>query len=129
MIGWPIYSMIKNICKRGRLPDMKPIRVTITATVVGAFLLGFFFLPLPVTRVRQPGLVEIQPSYLEPVYLQIGGGILQKIYVKEGEFVKKDKILAVFTSLDVENRYEEARNTVEAKRISSRSIVSQSQSA
>ncbi len=115
MIGWPVYSVIKNIRKRGRLPDMKPIRVTITATLIGAFLVGFFFLPLPVTRVRQPGLVEIQPSYLEPVYLQIGGGILQKIYVKEGEFVKKDKILAVFSSLDVENRYEEARNTVEAK--------------
>ena len=32
MIGWPLFRLIKNIKKRGRLPDMKSVRVTITAT-------------------------------------------------------------------------------------------------
>jgi len=92
---------------------MKSIRVTITATVVALFLLGFFFLPLPLTtRVRQPGLVQIQPEYLVPVHVKVSGK-LQKVYVVEGEFVRKDKILAEFSNLDLENRYEQAKTTAD----------------
>ena len=61
--------------------------------VVAAFLLGFFFLPLPVTRVRQPGVVQVQPDYLEPVHIKTPG-ILQRVYVTEGQTVTKGKILA-----------------------------------
>ena len=53
--GWPLYRLIRNIRKRGRMPDMKRNRVIITCTV-GAGLLGaFFFLPLPLNRVRRNG--------------------------------------------------------------------------
>ena len=71
---------------------MKPVRVTISAILVGPLLLGFFFVPLPVTRVRQPGLVEVQPEYLTPVHVKVPG-ILQKVLVKEGEFVRRAKSL------------------------------------
>jgi putative peptide zinc metalloprotease protein len=114
MIGWPLFRLIKNIRKRGRLPDMKSVRVTITACVIAAFLLGFFFLPLPVSRVRQPGLVQVQPEYLEPVHVKISG-ILQKVYVVEGEKVTKGKILAEFSNMDVDNRYKHAKATVDLK--------------
>jgi putative peptide zinc metalloprotease protein len=112
MIGWPLFRLIKNIRKRGRLPDMKSVRVTITACAIAAFLLGFFFLPLPVSRVRQPGLVQVQPEYLEPVHVKISG-ILRKVYVVEGEKVTKGKILAEFSNLDVDNRYKHAKAVVD----------------
>src|SRR5438874_699762 len=63
MIGWPLFRLIKNIRKRGRLPDMKSARVAMTAAGIAILLLGFFFLPLPGSRVRQPGLVQVQPDY------------------------------------------------------------------
>src|SRR5919204_3511840 len=31
MVGWPLYRLGKNLHKRGRLPDMKPVRVTLSA--------------------------------------------------------------------------------------------------
>src|SRR5262249_31234660 len=68
MIGWPLYRLIKNIRKRGRLPDMKSTRVTISAACVAVVLLLFFFLPLPVTRIRQSGLVEVQERAMRQVH-------------------------------------------------------------
>ena len=62
MVGWPMYRLIKNVSKRGRLPDMKPIRVAISATLVASALFVVFFIPMPVTRVRQHGLVQPQPT-------------------------------------------------------------------
>ncbi len=114
MIGWPLVRMVKNISKRGRLPDMKSVRVAITAAVVAAVLLAFFFVPLPVSRVRQIGVVQVQPEYLEPVHVKVGG-ILQRVFVTEGEFVRKGKILAEFYNLDVEGKYDQAKTTVALK--------------
>lgn len=114
MIGWPLYRLIKNIRKRGRLPDMKTGRVLVSASVVALFLFGFFFVPLPVTRVRQPGLVQVQPDYLEPVHVKVGG-TLQRVHVIEGEFVRKGKILAEFYNVELENRYDQAKTTVALK--------------
>src|SRR5207253_9310963 len=80
MIGWPLYRLGKNIHKRGRLPDMKPVRVTVTAAVVAAVLLGFFFVPLPVSRVRQSGVVEVQPEFITKVFVA-EPGTLDKVHV------------------------------------------------
>jgi len=47
MLGWPLFRLGKNLHKRGRLPDMKPIRVAITSTILAVALFVFFFVPLP----------------------------------------------------------------------------------
>src|SRR5437763_12190727 len=67
MVGWPLYRLGKNLHKRGRLPDMKTTRVTITACLVAGLLLAFIVLPLPVSRVRVSGLVQVQPGAMEKV--------------------------------------------------------------
>src|ERR1019366_9256697 len=71
MIGWPMYRLITNVNKRGRLPDMKPIRVTISASVVAIALFVLCFIPMPVTRIRQHGVVEVQPNELTQVSLEV----------------------------------------------------------
>ncbi|MCI0639156.1 MAG: efflux RND transporter periplasmic adaptor subunit [Gemmataceae bacterium] len=114
MFGWPLYRLGKNIHRRGRLPDMKPTRVTITGSLIALVLLAFFFLPLPVTRIRQPALVQVQPAELAHVHVRTGG-TLQKLHVKEGEVVKKGKVLAEFTSLELEKRHGQAKSVLAIK--------------
>ncbi len=108
MIGWPLYRLGKNLHKRGRVPDMKSLRVSITAGVLAVVFLAFFFLPLPVSRVRNTGLIQVRPDDIEQVQLDVSG-LLSKIYVKEGDIVKKGTVLAEFRSLELENRESEAR--------------------
>ncbi len=114
MVGWPIYRLIKNVRKRGRLPDMKPARVTATAILVAGVLFVVFFLPLPVTRVRETGLVQVQPTQVGQVHVEVTGQ-LKKLYVREGQRVKKGQILAEFTSLDLDNRRAQAQAEIEVK--------------
>src|SRR5438552_1767968 len=60
MVGWPLFRLGKNIHKRGRLPDMKPIRVTVTCSIFAALILAAFTIPLPVSRVPAEGVVELE---------------------------------------------------------------------
>src|SRR6516162_1498171 len=69
MLGWPLYRLGKNLHKRGRLPDMKPLRVTVSLAVLGALLVAAFTVPLPVSRVRQIALVQVQPEQIARVYI------------------------------------------------------------
>jgi putative peptide zinc metalloprotease protein len=67
MFIWPVFRMVKNVRQRGRLPDMKKNRVYITAAVAAAVLLLFVFLPLPISRVREAGLVSLDPAHATPL--------------------------------------------------------------
>jgi putative peptide zinc metalloprotease protein len=102
MVGWPLYRLGKNIHKRGRLPDMKPVRVTISASVVLTIIALFFFLPLPMfSKIKETGLVQIQPNDIVPVHVELSG-VLEKIKVQEGQEVKKGEILALFRNPEME---------------------------
>jgi putative peptide zinc metalloprotease protein len=114
MIGWPMYRLIKNVRKRGRLPDMKPARVIMSAAVVAVALLIVFFLPLPISRVRETGLVQVLPLYVAQVHVEVPGQ-LSKVCVTEGQSVKKGKILAEFVSLDLETRRKQAAGDLAVK--------------
>ena len=96
MIGWPAYRMYKNIKQRGRLPDMKPARVRITVAVALILLTAFFFLPLPVNRVRETGQVQIQDAFVYQVTVREPGGQLVEQFVRDGDEVKPGQKLAVF---------------------------------
>ena len=87
MVGWPAYLMGQSLAKRGRLPDMKNGRVSLTVMAGIAVVLGFF-LVLPVSRIREHGIVQFRPEYLSSVYLT-GEGVLKKVHVREGEYVTK----------------------------------------
>jgi putative peptide zinc metalloprotease protein len=92
MFVWPVYRMIKNLTRRGRLPDMKTKRVAVTSTVAVLLVVGFFFLPLPISRVRETGLVGVDPEKSlsiglnEPAHLVV-------LEVTEGQPVRKGQAL------------------------------------
>ena len=111
MIGWPAYRMGQSLAKRGRLPDMKNGRVSLTVMAGIAVVLGFFLVPLPVSRIREHGIVQFRPEYLSSVYLT-GEGVLKKVHVREGEYVTKDKLLAEFDNVDLDKQLAELESTI-----------------
>ncbi|GIW81813.1 MAG: hemolysin D [Gemmatales bacterium] len=114
MVGWPLYHLIHGIRQRGRLPDMKWKPVMTSSSVVIALLLAFFFLPLPVSRIYETGLVQIEPDAIHPVYVP-AEGILKRVDVRDGQQVPAGFVLAQFTNQELENQLEEARTRLEIK--------------
>jgi putative peptide zinc metalloprotease protein len=102
MIGWPLYRLFKGLHKRGRIPDMKRKNVTISAALLAALLLAFFLLPLPISRVRQTGLVQIEPANVQKVTLT-DDAILTALHVSNGERVSEGQLLAEFRSPKLES--------------------------
>jgi putative peptide zinc metalloprotease protein len=103
MFGWPIYRFFKNYNQRGRLPDMKRGRVTTTTLIFALLIAGFLFFPLPVSRVHQRGLVQIDKTALARVTLP-NRAILERVYVTDGQTVKQGQILASFRSPELESK-------------------------
>lgn len=121
MIGWPLYNLIKNIHKRGRLPDMKPIRVFITCTMVVGLILFVGFVPLPVSRVHCEGMVVVHPDEIQTVNVDLASAnnrdlILKRLMVKDGERVSKGQELAEVVSLEMERRIEKLRSQFQTSR-------------
>jgi putative peptide zinc metalloprotease protein len=113
MIGWPLYHLFSGIQKRGRLPDMKPQRVWLSVGALATLLLLVLFLPLPVSRIRENALVQLQPGEMKPLYVPSPGGILEKLEVRNGQAVAAGEVLARFSSPDLENQLADARAKVE----------------
>ena len=114
MFGWPLFRLFKNIAKRGRLPDMKASRAWVSASLLAGVALAFLFMPLPVSRVRSPAVVQFQPEYVTNVFPPVEG-VLKKIHVREGEYVAEDRIIAEFSNLDIETRLDQANNAIKNK--------------
>ena len=112
MVGWPAYRLGQSIVKRGRLPDMKNGRVSLTVMAGIAVVLAFFLVPLPISRIREPGLVQFRPENLANVYVT-GEGVLKKIHVREGEFVMQGKLLAEFENVELDKQMVETKSTID----------------
>jgi putative peptide zinc metalloprotease protein len=107
MIGWPLYRLGKNLHKRGRLPDMKGVRVAITTAVCAAVLVFIFFVPVPVSRVRGQALVQVQRDEVDSVFVLLPG-TLETPPPRDGQTVQKGDILAVFRNLELETNIQDA---------------------
>jgi putative peptide zinc metalloprotease protein len=124
MVGWPLWRMIQSYNKRGRLPDMQTPRVVVTATVAIAIVLVFFLVPLPVSRIRQEALVEVEPDAVERVFVTVPG-ILERLHVRDGQVVQKGDPLAEFRSLEVENKLGEAHSQYDIRVVQIKSLQEQ----
>jgi putative peptide zinc metalloprotease protein len=107
MVGWPLWRLGKNLHRRGRLPDMKTGRAVVSGLLVAAVLIAFFTVPLPVSRVRQVGLVQLQDDAEHPVLLHEDGR-LDKLLVHEGQFVHKDDVLAELSNRELDRKFYDA---------------------
>ncbi len=110
MFVWPAYRVVKSIRQRGRLPDMKSKRVY--ATAIGAALLASVtvLVPLPVSRVRETGLVVLDPAAATAVTLPQPAHLV-RVAVAEGQTVRRGQVIAEFDSYELR----EERNTADAR--------------
>jgi putative peptide zinc metalloprotease protein len=106
MFVWPVFRMIKNVRQRGRLPDMKKNRVYVTLAVAVLVVLLFAFLPLPVSRVVDTGLVALDPAHATPLTAPEESQLLE-VKVREGDRVTSGRVLAEFRSLEFEKKLDE----------------------
>ena len=95
MLFWPIFRSVKSVRQRGRLPDMKRNRVLVTIAAFAGLIAGFFFMPLPVSRVRETGVVQVAEGHREFVHVH-ESGILKQIFVHEGQRVNRGADLGRF---------------------------------
>ncbi|HEY7329168.1 MAG TPA: biotin/lipoyl-binding protein [Gemmataceae bacterium] len=110
MAGWPLYRLGKSIYKRGRVPDMKRWRVLVSATVVIGLVLFACLVPVPVSRIRGPALVQADPNstVTGKVYV-LHDGILTKLNVRAGDTVEKGQVIAEFRDPDMDAKMVQAQ--------------------
>jgi putative peptide zinc metalloprotease protein len=101
MVFWPMFKLVKNIRQRGRLPDMKRKRVVVSMIVLAGLIFGFFFAPLPVSRIREQGVLQISEKNVERLYLP-DSGFLESLEVRDGQFVRKGQVIARFKNPNLE---------------------------
>ena len=115
MFVMPTYKMIKSVRQRGRLPDMKSKRYKTSLAVFAALIVAFVFLPLPISRVRETGLIAVDPDFSKPVGLS-EQATLTAVFVREGEFVKRGAVLAKFESKELNDQQAKFRAELAALR-------------
>jgi putative peptide zinc metalloprotease protein len=113
LVFWPMYRLVKGVRQRGRLPDMKRKRVMVSAVILAAILGVFFFLPLPVSRVREVGMVQVSEGHRESVHVA-ENGILTEVLVHDGQYVERGTDLGRFTSPQLEFERQQYEKEVEA---------------
>jgi putative peptide zinc metalloprotease protein len=101
MAGWPLYRLGKSIYRRGRIPDMKKWRVLASGTVLTGLILFACLVPVPVSRIRGPALVQADPAATGKVYVQ-RDGILIKLNVRPGDHIEKGQVIAEFRDPEIE---------------------------
>ncbi|HMP02113.1 MAG TPA: HlyD family efflux transporter periplasmic adaptor subunit [Gemmatales bacterium] len=87
MFGQPLYQLFKHVQRRGRLPDMKPLRTTISAALLAGSVAALLFIPLPM-RVSGVVLITVDPANLQRVVVPEYGGILKERLVVDGQSVQ-----------------------------------------
>ncbi len=103
MVGMPLYQLGKNLHKRGRLPDMKPVRVWLTVGALAALLVVVMLIPFPV-KVEGLALVQVKPDEKSSmkVVAPDPGGFLRAVWVEDGQRVRTGQPLAVLANDELE---------------------------
>jgi putative peptide zinc metalloprotease protein len=123
MVGRPLFQLGRYLYRRGQLPEMTP-RARITMAFAAVAIVAFFTLPLPISRVREIGVVQVQPGSIDHVFVVVPG-ILTRLHVRDGQHVEAGDILAEFESLEVDRQFEEARSEFDIRTVQEQVITTQ----
>ena len=125
MFIWPTVKIVKSIRQRGRMPDMKKNRVLITLTLTTLFFAALLFMPMPISRVRETGLVAVDPSASRSLGCNVPA-VLTKVLVVEGQYVVRGEPLARFERYEYQEKLLEARSEVGRLRKTAKDLEEQS---
>lgn len=108
MTVWPAYRLVRAIHRRGRLPDMKRLRVMVSTAALVAVILFLCFVPVPISRIRGLALVQAHPDSSSQISLK-RSAILDQLKVAPGDQVSRGMVLAVFRDPDLEEKLAQAQ--------------------
>ncbi len=128
MIGMPLYKLGKSIHRRGRLPDMKPVRVIISAIVTVVLLSTIMLIPLPM-RVKATTLIMPDPQYSRAVVVEDEGNFLAELLVQDGEKVTAGQPLARFDNVELNIKYQITLDEIPQVKKQIQSLIQQQQSS
>lgn len=120
-IGTPLYRLGQGLRQRGRLPDMDRLRLRVSAVIVLALVGVVTLLPLPIGHIRATALVQLANEAVDNVYVP-SSGTLERLHVRDGQWVEKGEILAEFRSFELETNREEARSAHDIRLVHSRAL-------
>jgi putative peptide zinc metalloprotease protein len=98
-----LLGLARVLHRRGRLPDMKPVRLWVSAGVVVALGTAALAVPLPV-RVHGTALIQVEPDQVQKVTVPEPGGLLAEVLVQDGQRVRSGDVLAVLANRELEIR-------------------------
>jgi putative peptide zinc metalloprotease protein len=93
LLGYPTYRLFRAVKRRGRLPDMKPVRVCISAGIAAVAILAVFLVPFPM-RVKGLALVQVEPTARAKIVVPDEGAFLEELFVEDGQFVRRGDAIA-----------------------------------
>ena len=96
LLGMPIVQAIKFFSVPGRIQSVKPIRFTLTATVLLAVFAAIMLIPIP-HRIQCS--FHIQPAVADRVYVDVPG-VLDEIYAVDGVRLEADQPIAKLASME-----------------------------
>jgi putative peptide zinc metalloprotease protein len=95
LIGVPIYQMVKFVHQPGRMRKVKKARAAGFFAVVAAIIAGVLLIPTPL---RVQGTLVLKAADPEVIYPEVEGQVT-RIYLRDGDFVKKDQPIASMINL------------------------------
>ncbi len=101
LLGWPLLRLLQAVHGRGRLPDMKPLRVWLAAGALAALAVLVLVVPFPV-RVSGVAQIQVEPDQVHRVVVPERGGFLRTVHVRDGQRVRAGDVLATLANPDLE---------------------------
>jgi putative peptide zinc metalloprotease protein len=116
MLGWPLCRLLKAVHRRGRLPDMRPVRIWLSLGAFAALVVVVVAVPFPV-HVQGVALVQVEPEQVRRVVVPERGGFLRMVLVRDGQRVRAGDVLAVLANpeLEIKLRLNEADQSLRHK--------------
>ncbi len=96
LLGVPVYQIGKFLYTPGRLRKVKKVRATAFAVAAIALVTGILLIPTPL---RVQGSFVLRLAKPEEIYVEVDGR-LAELNVKNGDWVKKDTVLAKLSNPD-----------------------------
>jgi putative peptide zinc metalloprotease protein len=90
LLFMPLYQALKFFRQPGRMRKVKKVRAAVFAAVTVALVTGILLIPTPL---RVQGTLVLSVAKPTEIYAEIPG-ILKRLHVKDGEFVKQGTLLA-----------------------------------
>jgi putative peptide zinc metalloprotease protein len=98
LLGMPVYQIVKFLRTPGRLRKVKKARAAAYAAAAVAIVTGILLIPTPL---RIQGTLVLRLAHPKEIYAEVEGRLIE-LNVKNGEWIKKDTVLARLKNPDKE---------------------------